>query len=759
STFGAPFTPPPMPAPAQTPEVYVEEIPNVHIGPNTISGRIMNNGYRPRQLEANLAVYAPNGLAVTRSMVGRFEALDFRLFKFDFPALYPGDYTFVTSLLDVGQGRIDFPALYPGDYRFVASLLDVGQGCVVSREEKKRALDLQASMDIAVERALDGKNYLFEHTPASPARTRLEEACARTEQAWNAGLDRLRATVARTEATPAERREALKATEAAGEQLKHVFARGVALCLSPGNPTEFAAIPEVTLKKVFKDEPAQLAYIVGSSDPKIPSVSLCRNEREAVQVLVVPVFKDLKNLHVSIPNDLRRKEGDGVIPAQDVSVARIGYVPIGAPEYNWHVEKVGEYPDVLFSNAPADVPASQDVQPFYVTVLAREQTPAGDYVGAIRIEVNDCPPLDMPLKVHVWDFAIPAKPNFKVSMWMNEDWLKAFYRYPARTPFDVRKRFYQMHLDHRISPLKSFPPDGGDRMEDFDYLMANGQNTVFVDMPDYVPEAARPAAAEKLQATRALLTQKGWADQVLLYSMDEVAVMQRHRIPQMVEMNNWARGVVPEWPRLETSAPEEALFGAVDIWCPTIDSFDDKTLSERMAQGDRLWFYTVWGRPGIMIEFPAIDARMMFWMCFKYNAEGFLYWGTTHWDLNCKGDKRWPEVPWITYNRQPGHNGCGYLIYPGPDGTPLSSIRLETVRDGIEDYEYLYLLRNLAGQAKGKVPDDVLQQAMAQVQFGPEIATNHKTYVEQPENLFEARERIANSIETLQRAVEESERE
>ncbi len=221
----------------------------------------------------------------------------------------------------------------------------------------------------------------------------------------------------------------------------------------------------------------------------------------------------------------------------------------------------------------------------------------------------------------------------------------------------------------------------------------------------------------------------------------------------MVEMNNWVKSVIPEWPRLETSAPEEALVGAVDIWCPTLDSFDDKTLSERMAQGDRLWFYTVWGRPGIMIEFPNIDARMMFWMCFKYNAEGFLYWGTTHWDLNCKDDKRWPEVPWITYNRQPGHNGCGYLIYPGPDGTPLSSIRLETVRDGIEDYEYLYLLKNLVPQAKGKVPEDVLQQAMAQVQFGAEIATNHKTYAQDPQRLIEARERIANSIETLQRAI------
>jgi len=36
-------------------------------------------------------------------------------------------------------------------------------------------------------------------------------------------------------------------------------------------------------------------------------------------------------------------------------------------------------------------------------------------------------------------------------------------------------------------------------------------------------------------------------------------------------------------------------------------------------------------------------------------------------------------------------NGDGNLIYPGPE-SPLSSIRLENIRDGLEDYEYLRLL-------------------------------------------------------------------
>lgn len=44
-----------------------------------------------------------------------------------------------------------------------------------------------------------------------------------------------------------------------------------------------------------------------------------------------------------------------------------------------------------------------------------------------------------------------------------------------------------------------------------------------------------------------------------------------------------------------------------------------------------------------------------------------------------------------------GMTGDGCLVYPTRDG-PVSSIRLENIRDGLEDYDYLALL----AEAKGK---------------------------------------------------------
>ena len=53
-----------------------------------------------------------------------------------------------------------------------------------------------------------------------------------------------------------------------------------------------------------------------------------------------------------------------------------------------------------------------------------------------------------------------------------------------------------------------------------------------------------------------------------------------------------------------------------------------------------------------------------------------------------------PRSPWIA-NSFGRYNGDGYLIYPGAEGKPWSSIRFEAFRDGLEDYEYLWTLNDL----------------------------------------------------------------
>jgi len=77
----------------------------------------------------------------------------------------------------------------------------------------------------------------------------------------------------------------------------------------------------------------------------------------------------------------------------------------------------------------------------------------------------------------------------------------------------------------------------------------------------------------------------------------------------------------------------------------------------------------------------------------------------------------------------------------GPDG-PLATLRLENIRDGIEDYEYYLLLRELiAERGSAESLGEVAKEAVADL--------THFTY--DPDVLARERERVAREILALQR--------
>ncbi|HPO12905.1 MAG TPA: FG-GAP-like repeat-containing protein [Candidatus Hydrogenedentes bacterium] len=708
---GAAFTPPP---PAEsildTPLFSIDHFAPLHMGNNRIPVHFRNNSFRGRHLEAVVEVKCPEGNVVSKTISHVCEPYETADSHLELMVLMGGEYALSARLLDVGTG----------------ALLDTVQDSatvVPFEEERREAGELEQTAAALIREIQDVS-----------LKQRAEAACHQAQNALNKALDDF------SDSTTIKNK--VQCVQIAATMLKNELARLYAIHATPVPVWNFAVVPETTLRKVFQDEPCLTSLRV----PQTIRIHLARNEYEGAQVIVVPLWSALKQVIVK-PGALKQENGPGTIPEGNIHVQRVGYVPIGPSEYNFRVEKQGLYPDVLFSEDPVDIPASQCAQPYFVTVKTEMDTLPGDYSGTIDVVAGENA-LSIPIQVHVWDFALPKETTLKTSFWMNEGYIKAFYNYPDRVPFDVRKKFYDLHLEHRMSPIKDFSMD---LLEDFEYLMTHGQNCFFIPIPDKMEPDKMEAYKKNVLETRAFLQEKGWADKALFYSRDEVAVMARHLIPDVMEMNAWIKSFLPEWPRLETSAPEQALAGGVDIWCPTIDNFNPAFLKTRMAQGDRLWMYTVWGRPGIMIEFPATDHRLMFWECWKYGAEGFLYWGTTHWDLNTQGEERWPARPWITYNRQPGHNGCGYMVYPGPDGTPLPSVRMSVARDGIEDFEYFTLLQSLLTSKGALAPEPLRKQAEEELAVDPKVVMDNKRFTENPEDILNARARIAELIERLKK--------
>ncbi|MEX2681247.1 MAG: DUF4091 domain-containing protein [Candidatus Sigynarchaeota archaeon] len=145
--------------------------------------------------------------------------------------------------------------------------------------------------------------------------------------------------------------------------------------------------------------------------------------------------------------------------------------------------------------------------------------------------------------------------------------------------------------------------------------------------------------------------------------------------------------------RWEPSAtlPED---GFADGWPARIKTYLDTKYNAtgNATRGKELWVYHTHN------HFPTTDTdiymqgilqRNSFWLHWTYGVPGWLYW-TFNWGLD--GD-----IGGYGY----AYFGEGTLVGWGENGNPVGSLRLERVRDGIEDYEYFWLLNSTLAALDG----------------------------------------------------------
>lgn len=100
--------------------------------------------------------------------------------------------------------------------------------------------------------------------------------------------------------------------------------------------------------------------------------------------------------------------------------------------------------------------------------------------------------------------------------------------------------------------------------------------------------------------------------------------------------------------------------------------------------------------PNLFIDHSGLEQRITGWLAFKESISGIGHWNATYWH---SGKNPWQALPHGEKNA--GIAGDGALIYPSagaqdatgqakPQG-PVSSIRLELLRDGAEDFALLHM--------------------------------------------------------------------
>ncbi len=245
-----------------------------------------------------------------------------------------------------------------------------------------------------------------------------------------------------------------------------------------------------------------------------------------------------------------------------------------------------------------------------------------------------------------------------------------------------------------------------------------------------------------IQAAYAFLSQKQeWLDKAYFYIVDEPG-----NLAALDRINAAGEQLKTYFPGYKMMAPMHLNYAlnadctedyisyiseSINVWCykpyfytTYAEYCYDRTLAYRMSAGieanlgtfgermeaeqeggDELWWY-VTRRPEdpeitLLMDTDSIRHRILFWQQKLYNVDSFLYYLANDWyylgednGLNVKYEYASGADAFDCY-------GNGVLVYCGQDfgvRGGVGSLRLENVRDGIEDFEYLTMLEEAYGK-------------------------------------------------------------
>lgn len=518
-----------------------------------------------------------------------------------------------------------------------------------------------------------------------------------------------------------------------------------------------------TITKVFRDEPFAGSAVMQAE------IALARNEIEGIQLVVAAPSQELRDVAITV-SPLR--SASATFPADGVTWNLVGYVETKGERPYW-ADKVGFWPDPLLPAKPFSV-AKGEVQPVWLNIQTALDTPPGLYKGTVTLTPANAKPWRVDLSVRVWNFTLPRTGHLKTLCWMDPGPLLRFYgleNMDSPGALDLFKRFAELSLRNRLGPGGTLgcgfswaKPQWPVRKTEsgYDFSQAEellrfgfdrGMNCFLMAVIPNLKRTGWPSYSDQWKADfrdfvthyARFLREKGWEKLAYVYNFDEAPCAYWDVVKQNYRM---VKAIDPSLRVIQClNEPEgvRALAGFADTWDVYVAQHHPSGVAERMAAGDEAWWAVCLypkERPNLFVDYPAIDARILGWLAWMHGISGFEYWSTISWgDENVKGSdgRKWPDTPW----KLAKFAGDGYLCYPGPDHKPLSSVRFENLRDGFEDYEYLWLLRD-------KLPSlSAADRAEAEklLQVEAPLAESNVVYTDDPAVLLEHRATIARLLE------------
>jgi hypothetical protein len=567
-------------------------------------------------------------------------------------------------------------------------------------------------------------------------------------------------------------------------------------CLGPGQDNDPLA---PNLRPKISNNPADYpanVWVTGSLAKIGPTatpgsvhwaeISAARNEFESFQVHVRAGDQPMQ-VEISV-SDFTGVSGQHIPANPNIQVFRESYSNVRqVSDLNG---KSGLIPDALIPvrdwtfhelrNAfPVTIPPNQ-TRSAWIDVFVPPATPSGYYSATITVKDSGRVTGTIPAVLKVWGIELPSASTLKSAFGLGYGSLAtaAYKDYAGAGRFPGAKGDSELglalahaaeaafFLDHRVSissvAVQPTVPLGNWSQFDKVYgpLLDGTAQTLLRKARLTAMQYPNTSNFDRgdVRDWMAHFQKKGWSPLLFNYICDEPPV--GCNWSQLAQKATSFRAVALGLKNLVTTniefAEREKVIDKFDILAVVLNELIQKDKGNQRSRydawlaqpGKELWWYqscnqhescangtpgpksSTW--PSYMIDASPVRNRIFQWMAFLYGVQGELYYLT---DL-------WKDDPW-DHLYDFGGNGDGALFYPGTvdkiggrSPTPVASIRLKLIRDGMEDYEYLIALQK-AG--KGSEATRIARTFIQSI----------TTFDDNPQALYSAREQLGTNLHVL----------
>lgn len=474
-----------------------------------------------------------------------------------------------------------------------------------------------------------------------------------------------------------------------------------------------------------------------------------KNESEPFLVVVKPKSSGSVTINIG-------EFGSGIT----TEIYQVKYVNISQATDS--LGKTGDYPDPLWPVEKGDsvTLASGQNTAFWFNVYVPKTASKGDYTANVQISG-----ISIPVKLHVFNFAIPDELHVKSQM--NFDHNAVLTKYGVSVTGDdywmYVDKMKQFFIDHRLTPKSPLWPGGVTTSGASNYVAYDCNGTLTDDEPEWQFEGPaekyldgnhlnngvgfpsfmaatfqnNDASADQRPSTfcgqtrgpgdwytgnnpssaynqkwfqyitslQNYLSGLGYLDKAYFYFANEP--QDQADYDAVAWYSQELKKAAPNLKLMVSEEPKPEIYNhstytgsKIDIWLPVLNQYEPDVSHDREKNyGEETWIYFLHGtRPPyfnpITLDHPGIESKLTGWFLWKYRIRGIAYYSLNSWSKN----------PW-TDPMTANHNGDLFMLYPPSVSNNnisygsnhhrfVPSIRFELMRDSLEDYEYLHVLKN-----------------------------------------------------------------